>query len=206
MYVYCIVFRLFNLDGGYKDGKSIFQFKFNKDLPGTNRWTYLQQQSKKHMSATEFFKHGANKYVLDKTFWDINRDLNKECVDRLVDYNNGNIDNIYIQSNILLKFESLSCYNAGLLVEYNGMIYGCILIHWDESCVNTTIANITCKQCTLCGGGKFWPPIDDIQCEVQWCNDISGDVAPLLSSCILNKTKISSLYNCDLCHRVGIAW
>ena len=195
---------MLNIDTGYKDGKSIFQFKFNKDLPGTNRWTHLHQQSKKHISATEFFAHGANKYVLDDTFWQINDELTPECVHRLIDYNNDNINNIYIQSNILLKFENVSCYNVGFLVEYDAKIYGCILIHWDEHCVNETISNVICKQCTLCGGGKFWPPIDNVQWNVEWCNDIAGDHAKLLPSYILNKTKIARLYDCDFVHEVGI--
>ena len=173
-------------------------------MPGTNRWTYLEQQSRYHASTTEFFKDGSNKYVLDETFWTINDHLKPECVDTLVDYNNGGVDVIYIQSQILLKFENVQCYNIGFVVEYNNLIYGCILIHLDDTTANSNISNITCKKCTLCGGGKFWTPISIADYPIQWGTDVGGDFVPRLQSCILNKTKSTLLYDDNLTHQVGL--
>ena len=190
--------------GGYRDGKSIFQFNFNKDLPGTNRWTYLQQEMEKNMSSSAFFEHGTNRYVLDDEFFAINNHINKNGIHQLVDFDNGNIDTIKMQSSILAKFENIDCYNTAFLIEYENSIHGCILTYWDETTANENVGNVVCKNVTLCGGGKFWSPIQCDKYNITWSNDISGTIAPKLESNILNKTKNPLLYNQQLDHNVGI--
>lgn len=194
-----------HVGNGYKDGKSIFQFNFNKDLPGTNRWVYLQKQSFHHMEAKDFFKHGTNRYVVDDTFFMINDGLNEESIETLVDYNNGTLETIMIQSNILLKFEIVDCFQTSLLIEFNNCIYGCILIYWDVDSPNMNIDNVVCKKCILCGGGKFWTPVRLNDYPIEWNNDVSGNIVPLLHSCILNKTKIPMPYNSNLTHQIGLS-
>ena len=190
---------------GYPDGKSIFQFKFNKDLPGTNRWTHLEQQMQNHMSSGAFFDHGTNMYTVDDDFFNMNDEINQNAIHQLVDFNNGNIDKIKIQSDILSKFENMDCYKTAFLIEYKNFIHGCILIYWDETTVNENVGNIVCKNVTLCGGGKFWSPIDCGKHDIGWSNDVSGKIAPKLESNILNKTKIATLYDPQLQHKVGIS-
>ena len=199
---------VYNIDDGYSDGYSIFEFKFNKNDTNRNRWDYWQEIDDTNVSPESFIGEGVLLLDIDDLIKEINVDIdfNNESLFKLCNFDNNEIETINIPLNNLHCFEILTYSNLALFLQYDGFIFGVILIVWKKLKHNMTVlVNETpIRKCTLVGGGNFYPPIAVGDYHMNVNDHIAGKFIPLVESQIISKLKSNVKFDSTMEHSVAV--